>query len=618
MPVIRRMLWLLLTLLPVLLLASPKPVRAGDIIVGDAVPSRQTNWSETLLIPQFDPSAGLLTSVELTLAGAVSGIVKYESLDAASATIVLQLVANIAIQRPDNSTLFLVVPNASITKTVPPGDGVGDFVGAAAGQQVLGTDATEMIVLTDPADLALFTGTGNLALPATAIGSSSASGPGNVILERQAQAASVVATVKYNFIDAAIHLEKTVYTGHNGGATCPGNELEIGAPGTPVTYCFEITNPGDTYLDSVEMTDADLNITLTNMTLLRGSTPLTPTTLAPTAKLIYYYEGAMNVDLLNTATVTANPVQQNGADIPGLPNPTDSDTAQVRVLNAAIQIQKTVYAGHNNGVGCAGGELVKSVSGAPVTYCFEITNTGVTHLDSITLVDTDLGIDRTDVTLISGTTALPLAPGAKLLYFYNGTLTKNLLNRAATEGNPVRADGSDIPGLPNPSDDDTAEVMLVAGAAVGDFAWLDTNVNGLQDAGEPGLNDVTVNLLDGKGNPTGKSLTTVNHPTTGEPGFYEFTNLTPGEYQIEFVNFNIFKYAVTALNATDANGNPDGRDSDADKVTGRTAIFSLEAGERDLTWDAGFVAPTALDPATEPTTEPTALRQLFLPLVVTR
>ena len=53
------------------------------------------------------------------------------------------------------------------------------------------------------------------------------------------------------------------------------------------------------------------------------------------------------------------------------------------------------------------------------------------------------------------------------------------MNTAATAGNPTNADGSDIPNVDNPTDSDTARVNVVS--AIGDFVWLDTNANGIQD-----------------------------------------------------------------------------------------------------------------------------------------
>ena len=59
--------------------------------------------------------------------------------------------------------------------------------------------------------------------------------------------------------------------------------------------------------------------------------------------------------------------------------------------------------------------------------------------------------------------------------------------------------------------------------------YLDANGDGTQDTGEPNLAGVTVNLLDGSGNPTGQSL------TTDASGNVSFTSLAPGSYEIGVV-----------------------------------------------------------------------------------
>jgi uncharacterized repeat protein (TIGR01451 family) len=112
-------------------------------------------------------------------------------------------------------------------------------------------------------------------------------------------------------------------------------------------------------------------------------------------------------------------------------------------------------------------------------------------------------------------------------------------------------------------------------ASLGDFVWEDLNGNGQQDANEPGIDGVEVNLLDGMGNSTGLSTVTMNG------GFYEFTNLTPGDYIVEFVKPD--GYEATLLNV-----GPAETDSDADPVTGRTAVVTLQSGEVNNTIDAGF------------------------------
>jgi uncharacterized repeat protein (TIGR01451 family) len=122
----------------------------------------------------------------------------------------------------------------------------------------------------------------------------------------------------------------------------------------------------------------------------------------------------------------------------------------------AIEVAKTVYLGHDGGARCPAGESVSGAYGANVTYCFEVTNTGNTYLDSIVITDTLLGINQDDMILLSGFT--PLAPGDSLVYCYEGTIRSKLVNTAETEGNPTDADGNDLAGLDNPTDADTAAV----------------------------------------------------------------------------------------------------------------------------------------------------------------
>lgn len=133
-------------------------------------------------------------------------------------------------------------------------------------------------------------------------------------------------------------------------------------------------------------------------------------------------------------------------------------------------------------------------------------------------------------------------------------------------------------------------------ATLGDLVWEDTNGNGLQDSGEPGLAGVDVRLLDG----SGATLTTT---TTGSLGAWSHGPVNPGTYQLEFVL--PAGYSFTLQNQ----GTNDLIDSDVDGI-GRTGPFSLTSGATANRWDAGafptafvsFVDPgsTTADEATGP------------------
>jgi len=111
--------------------------------------------------------------------------------------------------------------------------------------------------------------------------------------------------------------------------------------------------------------------------------------------------------------------------------------------------------------------------------------------------------------------------------------------------------------------------------SIGDRVWHDININGTYQSWEPGVNLVTVNLLDDSG-------TTLASTQTNPSGLYQFDNLAPGSYIVEFVP------PPQSFFTPRDQGGDDTVDSDADLATGRTAVINLASGETDLTWDAGL------------------------------
>lgn len=146
----------------------------------------RTNWSANLVIPKFDPALGNLVRVSWTLNGDVTGSASFESLDASDATITTSLAATITMFRPDNSVLDVVIPVVNNSDAATAFDGTIDFAGTSgkAYENLSGTD-TASDNTTDSGDLALFTAMSlgeTISLPVTAVGSSSGSGAGNLLL----------------------------------------------------------------------------------------------------------------------------------------------------------------------------------------------------------------------------------------------------------------------------------------------------------------------------------------------------------------------------------------------------------------------------------------------------
>ena len=103
-------------------------------------------------------------------------------------------------------------------------------------------------------------------------------------------------------------------------------------------------------------------------------------------------------------------------------------------------------------------------------------------------------------------------------------------------------DTDSTPGNDNPAEDDQESVTITPQqltAQVGDYVWTDLNVNGLQDAGEPGRDGITVNLYrDVNGNgapePGGADGAAVSTTVTAGGGLYLFTGLAAGNYFVQF------------------------------------------------------------------------------------
>ena len=136
----------------------------------------------------------------------------------------------------------------------------------------------------------------------------------------------------------------------------------------------------------------------------------------------------------------------------------------------------------------------------------------------------------------------------------------------------------DLDGLGTPN---AATATIVGGAmrddvdfgyqgqgAIGDRVWRDDNGDGVQDAGEPGIDGVTITLRDGDGNVVGTT-------TTAGDGGYGFANLPAGDYTVE----------------VDATTLPPGSNPtfDADGIaTPNTATVTLGPAETNDDIDFGF------------------------------
>lgn len=162
--------------------------------------------------------------------------------------------------------------------------------------------------------------------------------------------------------------------------------------------------------------------------------------------------------------------------------------------------------------------------------------------------------------------------------------------------------GTDILGLTSNDPGRAFAVTPEITAALGDFVWEDLDADGIQDAGEPGIGGVTVNLLTPGGDgecDTGDEVFEAT-TTTDAAGLYLFVNLTPGRYCVEFDKPSVGDQLqcldfIGGVQSSPQNvGADDTIDSDANPITGQTGNIDLNAGDNDLTNDAGFYCPAKI------------------------
>ncbi|MEO1297648.1 MAG: SdrD B-like domain-containing protein, partial [Cyanobacteria bacterium J06636_16] len=127
--------------------------------------------------------------------------------------------------------------------------------------------------------------------------------------------------------------------------------------------------------------------------------------------------------------------------------------------------------------------------------------------------------------------------------------------------------------------------LIPAVASLGDKVFLDADRDGIQDNGEVGVADVTVELTGAGADGTFGTADDITATTTTDAnGMYAFTDLAAGDYKVTFSNLPE-GFEFTTQNA----GGDDAADSDADPTTGMTQVVTLKAGDVNVTLDAGIV-----------------------------
>lgn len=165
--------------------------------------------------------------------------------------------------------------------------------------------------------------------------------------------------------------------------------------------------------------------------------------------------------------------------------------------------------------------------------------------------------------------------------------------------------------LSNETDEeDRIDAGFFQASSIGDLVWEDENGDGIQDLGEPGINGVTVSLLDDTGAPAigADGLVIPDQITAnvlGVDGIYEFALVAPGDYQVQFslpAPIGGVSWYPTEFNPADTDATDPDIDSDANNDPTDVAnylkshVINIASGDmdEDARIDAGFWLPATI------------------------
>jgi len=399
------------------------------------------------------------------------------------------------------------------------------------------------LAVTD-SDNTIATQSGSLAAGATTTLTFPISNDGNYRLRGSEDNNGTVLDIVPNafFIDCpkpptgGIRLEKTVYSNHDNGLGCPGQDRIRVRPGRDITYCFTVLNSGPTPLTQIMVVDQDL--TPMFMGEVRD--------LAPGERATLFYETTMGANLLNTATVSALVADNTGDPVPGS-TVTDEDTAEVDRLRFDLALFQSLI---TRGPFAVGRDL---------RFRIRVLNEGEIPARNIELVNNippGLRLADSNWTLIGPNRArynflLPrgiargtgddLLPGEDVEITINfvveeeasGLPITNVVEIAAAtdETGAVIADIDSIAGGGASSEDDIAPVeveILPPSVILGERVWIDRNFNGVQDPDEPGVSNVVVQAVAASnGMVFGTATSDVN-------GVFAFVGLPMGNFALDY------------------------------------------------------------------------------------
>ncbi|KKK78257.1 hypothetical protein LCGC14_2845380, partial [marine sediment metagenome] len=186
----------------------------------------------------------------------------------------------------------------------------------------------------------------------------------------------------YFGVDAKIHIEKTTNTDDADAPTGP-----IVPIGNPITWTYDVTNPGNVPLANVTVTDDNGTPGDTaddfEPTLVTGGDTNGDGLLDPGETWQYTETSTATAgQYTNIAVVVGTPVLGIDEPIPEAENVTADDPSNYLGVNAKIHIEKATNGDNDD---APTGPIV--LVGSPITWTYEVTNPGNVPLSNVTVTD---------------------------------------------------------------------------------------------------------------------------------------------------------------------------------------------------------------------------------------
>jgi hypothetical protein len=159
---------------------------------------------------------------------------------------------------------------------------------------------------------------------------------------------------------------------------------------------------------------------------------------------------------------------------------------------------------------------------------------------------------------------------------------------AATDSNPSPS-GTTPAALPSGGSDLTVDFGYYRAVTIGDFVWNDSNGNGIQDGGEPGINGVTLTLTG----TTGAGQPIVLHTATSGNGRYFFVT-APGTYTVSVDSSNFAAAGVLADYTATPTLQGANRTVDSNPSPSGTTPAALPSFASDTSIDFGYSLPVKI------------------------